>query len=623
MQSDSYTGKHILLKKGDRIGLYMIAASLCVIAVVAFLLLEYQRDAHESRIRTQGQSLARVMAGIPYDQVIPRYGQQGVLQALRYAQEDNDFAYGSVIGLDGDLRAEVFASGVSAPVHRLPTSGGTWLTEHERVLDTGGAVSEFQVPLLKDGKVAGFLRLGYLKPGILRLDQGQFSFVATLALLIFLLTPVFYFLIRREVRPLGAANERLSAMLADGKLQQVDITATGELGQFMSNFNDYVEAARGRVIELEEKQTKLLTKEKVLSYKNSRIESVMDALPEAIVMLDTTGEITYANKRIEALLGVSKEAVLGQHPSKWCNDLEVLDFLSRYRSEKNRQSLLSQTMSFAPSAASRKVITLKGYPLFSPTGPDKLLGTLVVFRDVTNAVAAQRSRGAFVAHVAHELKTPLNTLALYSELLQSDDGDDKGTRIDSANVINDEVQRLAGLIDNLLHITRIESGDQSLDRQHVKLKDLLDDAFVNISRADNTKQIKFDLDLPVEFAPIAVDKELMRIAVNNLLTNAVKYSDAGGTVTLSAEEHQDVLKISVRDQGIGISQEDQLRIFEKFYRGEGDGVRERLGHGLGLALAQQIVQLHNGTLSVESQLGEGSEFTISLWRSANTLRQVI
>ena len=143
------------------------------------------------------------------------------------------------------------------------------------------------------------------------------------------------------------------------------------------------------------------------------------------------------------------------------------------------------------------------------------------------------------------------------------------------------------------------------------------------ARAGREKGIDFTLNLPHEISPVALDKNLMRIAINNLLTNAIKYNNPNGTVTLQAEETDTAILISVKDDGIGISSEDQENIFLKFYRSVDDEVRSRTGHGLGLALAQDIVHLHHGELHVVSKPGEGAEFTIELKKDSGLLKKAI
>ncbi|MCF6192998.1 MAG: ATP-binding protein, partial [Kangiellaceae bacterium] len=135
------------------------------------------------------------------------------------------------------------------------------------------------------------------------------------------------------------------------------------------------------------------------------------------------------------------------------------------------------------------------------------------------------------------------------------------------------------------------------------------------------KQIKFQIGMQRDVSEIYADKELLRIAVNNLLTNAIKYNKQGGQVILTLEETDNDFIISVQDNGIGISAQDQEHIFDKFYRSEDELVRTETGHGLGLSLVKQIVQLHHGLIKIDSSPGEGTEFSIRLEKDMNILQQ--
>ena len=175
----------------------------------------------------------------------------------------------------------------------------------------------------------------------------------------------------------------------------------------------------------------------------------------------------------------------------------------------------------------------------------------------------------------------------------------------------------------MLNITKMETGSLSLERQRVRLRDLLKDVFNHISKSGGAGELEFDLLLPRKLSAIAVDKDLLRIALNNLLANAIKYSEPGGKVSLSASETVDAIEIRVTDTGLGVAPEDQERIFERFYRSDDENTRKRGGHGLGLSLAKDIVELHHGRLSVESTLGEGAEFIITLHKEAGLVQQAI
>jgi signal transduction histidine kinase len=192
--------------------------------------------------------------------------------------------------------------------------------------------------------------------------------------------------------------------------------------------------------------------------------------------------------------------------------------------------------------------------------------------------------------------------------------DNETYRVEAVNVIHDEVERLSTLINNLLAINQYELGGVVAQRKHVRLHELLEDAFQNAMQSSSDKDLEFDLDIPREMSLVSIDKDLFRIVINNLLTNAIKYSKPGGKVSLIATEDENSIEIRIIDEGYGIDPQDQAYIFDKFFRSSAESIRNQEGHGLGLALARQIILMHHGELSFTSQTDKGSEFVIRMER---------
>jgi signal transduction histidine kinase len=161
-------------------------------------------------------------------------------------------------------------------------------------------------------------------------------------------------------------------------------------------------------------------------------------------------------------------------------------------------------------------------------------------------------------------------------------------------------------------MARIEAGVVSLNRQRTRTPEYLRDIFESASRSARHEDLDFQVELSDAVTQIHVDKELLRVAINNLISNAIKYNRNGGRIVLSLRESDETISIEVRDTGVGIAPEEQEQIFDKFFRLPGAEAGPRSGHGLGLALAKQIVELHGGEIRVESTVGEGSQFTIVL-----------
>jgi PAS domain S-box-containing protein len=385
---------------------------------------------------------------------------------------------------------------------------------------------------------------------------------------------------------------------------------SGQVGAFVHSFNQFVELTQERLENAQTKHTGMLASSKVVSYQKARIESILETLPDAAMVLDETGTVTFANAKVETLIGVAQDEVLGRKPPEWCDKPALLEFLAQYHGTTARLHR-AESMQFRPDASSAKQIEVGAYPLVRARSGPEFLGTLMLFRDVTSAMLRKQRQVEFVSHVAHELKSPLNTLALYTETLVGKEGESEEFRVEACSVIQDEVERLSDMIGTLLSIARIESGQVSLERQRVRPNEFMTDTLEAASRSRASK-LTFRLEAPQELSPIFVDKGLMRVVLNNLLTNAIKYNREDGEVVLSAEENADAFVFRVRDTGLGIAAADKERIFQKFFRSDAPSISAIEGHGLGLTLAKQIVELHGGEIEVETTPGEGSEFSVAL-----------
>jgi len=610
------------LLKADRFGLVVVLASLTAIAIIIYMVFQYQSGDRLADIRSQGVSLVRALSGVPYEQLIPGGEQQGVIQVLRHGANDEDFAYVSIVDSEGRTVSEVTNGGLIVPAAAIPSEPSSWLGENQLELasDQRGII-EFHAPLLDGGDLQGFVRLGYLYPAT-GVDMSQVPFLATVALPVFLLVPLFYLLLRLEVRPVRAANREINRLMEGESMRRVEVSASGELGDFMRRFNEFIEHANSRIQGLEQDQQRLITSAKLLTYRKNRVETVLETLPEAVLILDESGTITFANQKLAALFGVTQDVILAQPPRSWCDNPDVLQLLAKYQANSKGRNF-TDTIRFSLDSVTDRAIATKTYPLFSPTKASSAIGTLIIFRDESQEALARQARSDFVAHLSHELKSPLNVLGMYSESLLSEIGKSEEFRIEAANVIADEVARLSSLITGLLSMTQIENGSLTPDRSLVKLRDVASAAFDEARHLAIDKDYTFKFDAPKEMNSVYVDKDLIRIAITNLLSNAVKYNSEGGLVSLTLEETEDAIQIRVADSGIGVSEEETAKIFDKFYRSTDERVQSIGGHGLGLALTKQIIELHHGSLSLNHDRAEGAEFIINLWKETTAVKQAI
>jgi two-component system phosphate regulon sensor histidine kinase PhoR len=239
-------------------------------------------------------------------------------------------------------------------------------------------------------------------------------------------------------------------------------------------------------------------------------------------------------------------------------------------------------------------------------------GAVVLFHDVTQLRQMEEIRRDFVANVSHELRTPLSIFRGYLETLLDDPHQPPGELLRILEVMERHSDRLYALVEDVLSLARLESPAAELDLSEISLPEFLPEILRDWEKRLEAKQLKAHLDVPLDLPKLEADESRLQEIIYNLLDNAVKYSRAGGTITLCAAVEGDRMRISVSDEGIGIREDDLPRIFERFYRADKARSRELGGTGLGLSIVKHIAQLHGGTAQAQSEPGKGTTISVLL-----------
>ena len=605
----------------EKIGIGMIAASLSVIVFTVGVFLYQQKSEDIKEIQRQGVGLVRLLGSMSLTQLTGEGNTAGTLRLLKEAQVNQHFAYASVVNIEGLALAEVIVPGMNVSPMVIPRQPSQWTGEREYKLVSGKTINEHFAPIMDKGELKAFIRLGYLEPEYY-LNASQVRLLAILAMAIFMLTPIFYLMIKREIKPLTRIGSQLQTLIKKTESADMDVTSSSSTQDFMQKFSTVVEAAYNHIDALEDKQTNTVVSCKLLAYQKARLESALNALPYAILVADESGQITYTSNNIHHFLGTQEGEVIGSSLTDFSESRELSEYLVNCQAS-HAVNVYQHDEADIYLAETDKRLMVSPYPLYSHKNKNQLLGTVIVFRDITNDDIAQKNSGEFVAHVAHELKSPLNIIYMYSDTLLNNADGSRELTIEAANVIHDEAGRISQMIDNLLNLAMIEMGTVPIHRQRVKVGDLLKDIYQAMSRKQQIGDLEFELNIPHDLGVLSLDKDLVRISINNLISNAIKYNRPGGKVELSAEENETEIIIRVRDTGIGIAEQDQHSIYNKFFRSEDDEVRQRTGHGLGLSLVQEAVKLHHGKIQLHSTPGEGSEFIMRFTKESNMLKSVI
>ncbi len=354
------------------------------------------------------------------------------------------------------------------------------------------------------------------------------------------------------------------------------------------------------VVEALESSESLHLECRTLEFERNRRQQVLDSLPDGVVMTDNIGDVTYVNRAGAALMSVRAEDAIGQP----FGALNAALASAAASAQRTGRAVLS-----TGEEPARRHLLLRRVHLVADGSPT---GTLYSVRDVTQQHAAERAQAEFVSQLSHELKAPLNTIVTYVDALADSELLDENERGQYFNTLSSEAQRMGRLISNLLQISRIELGNLSAKFAFVKSSTLIRNLAESFTSQAEGLGHTLRVNVPSNLPPLYGDKDLLSVAISNLVSNAIKYTPPGGDIEVTAAVDVEGLVIRVRDSGIGIPDDELDRVFERFHRSEQPEVREVGGTGLGLSLVREIVQLHEGRVRVESTIGQGSEFIIEL-----------
>ncbi len=344
------------------------------------------------------------------------------------------------------------------------------------------------------------------------------------------------------------------------------------------------------------------------------IDSALRSIDDGLLIADIDGSITFANEKALTILDLPKRKLLGTNLFEQLKNAAEAS-VAEIGSEETLASLILDRKKFEREVVigkgeSRNYVVRISTVVDRDGGVDESAGLIATLSDVTYLKQLQQTKNDVIALVSHELRTPLTVIQGMSELLTEHDVEAEPRR-KMLETINHETKRLARMINEYLDITRLESGAEKIEFVPVDIESLVNQRLLLIEPLASRGSIKLESRFPTGQTTILADPERLSQALTNILANAIKYSPPKTIIGVETKVIGHELQIIVTDQGRGISPEHMPHIFEKFYR-VGQGNNEVPGTGLGLAFAREIVELHSGSISMESELGKGSVFTIHL-----------
>lgn len=361
----------------------------------------------------------------------------------------------------------------------------------------------------------------------------------------------------------------------------------------------------GKIRSLTEKEEFLKTESyeedypKIINIQN--FEAILKSITDGIIILDPRGNILFANKSFKQLIKTD-ESPEGKHFIEVIRNLDLLNLL---RSAMNSMEEVGEELTIRKSWGEISIFA-KAMPMLGQEGGIKFL--IVLLHDITKLKQLENIRKDFVANVSHELKTPVTAIKGYAETLLDGAIDDRENASKFVEIIKKQADRLSELIDDLLTLSRIESGDIVIEKKNIAIEELVQSVFEIFMERAQKKGIKLDREISKNAIINADRNKIIQILIN-LVDNAIKFTEEG-SVKISFNMENGDFVLSVKDTGIGIPKEHLPRIGERFYRVDRARSRQLGGTGLGLAIVKHLVIAHGWDLKIDSEIGKGTEIKI-------------
>ncbi len=404
-----------------------------------------------------------------------------------------------------------------------------------------------------------------------------------------------FFLARHFIKPLLQLTKMAEAMAAGDFSLSLKSKRRDEIGRLVQAFNLMAVKSRARI--------------ETINTDRSKLNAILTGMREGVVAVDRDDLVIHINQAAAAMLQIDAAASIG----KLIWEITRLQELSSILNDASQQGCEIKRNLNISYGISGQVVEMHAVPL-THGETEARSGAMVVLLDISEVRRLETIRRDFVSNASHELKTPITAIRALVETLIDDSAQMHETvRLSFLDKIAKQSLRLSAIVVDLLALSRFESQPEPLVLNAVvDLRTVVSDAVKGLVPLADEKNITFELSEPVAELEILSDAEFIDQAITNILDNAIKYTPAGGRVSVSLQSIAAEAVISVEDTGIGIAPQDKERIFERFYRVDKARSRELGGTGLGLAIVRHIVLVHKGRIEVDSQPGRGTTFRIVL-----------
>ncbi len=575
--------------KWKLIAMYLGLVLIVMIVSGTYILLSL-RNIEIDKSRAQLESYAEKIN----EQVVESVGEENFQAELMKTVTNAVGIQGNILDANGDTIASTTELKAPYPTYTdqaiiAAMNGMTSFSSGKRSTDSLGLLKEwmsYAMPAQADEDGRSYIVYTRLDAGDMQasLNQTTQTIVAAVAIALFLAAIMGYVFAQTLTGPILALTKGAKSLAEGGGLNQsLKVRSSDEIGQLTSSFNYMASELTKNMSEI--------------SREKNRLEILLHNMSDGVISFSRDGDLMLANAAATEMLGVEEMT------------MDFSQFIRAY----DINSSVYLDMGNEPSKkvifpVGKQFINANFSPYYDTAG--RIEGVVVVLQDITEQKKLDDMRKEFVANVSHELRTPLTTVKSYTETLIEGAIEDREIALDFLGIIDSEADRMAFLVRDLLQLTRFDNKQVRLDITEIEMNE-----FLNITVRQNKIHAEAkNQELTFEPYPHDVviygDRDRVGQVVNNIVTNAIKYSLEQAQIRIYIGEDAQYYKIFVRDTGMGISREDLPRIFERFYRVDKARSRAMGGTGLGLAIAKEIMEGHGGRLTAESEYGKGTVMTM-------------
>lgn len=414
---------------------------------------------------------------------------------------------------------------------------------------------------------------------------------------------VAFYLTNKIVKPIYDLIGKIKKISEGDYSQQLDIAGNDEIGELAREFNTMTQKL---------KSYELLNIRKLMKEKQ-KAEAIVESISDGIIVTDEDNKLLLVNRAAEKALGIREKDVLGRHFLEVIKREDIFELINKVKDKEsiNNKKYLDVTIT---NDDKTKHFRINTKPIRDKDGDN--IGVVTLMQDITKLKEVDRMKSDFVSTVSHEFRTPLTSISMaVGLLLDKVPGDINKEQKELLDAIREDNERLKNLVSDLLDLSRLETGKIHMDIQPCDIKEIIKHAVKPLTMQAKEKNVDIKINAGDNLSMVKSDFNKITWVLTNLIGNALRYTprDGTGEIKINAKQTANKMLISVSDNGKGIPEEYQDKIFEKFIQVKGEYGEEAGGTGLGLAISKEIIKAHGGEIWVESRLGEGSTFYFTLY----------